>query len=184
MAKEQKNTWIKRLIAKKSVKRVLSAIGAIVLAIFCVFLGQYLATHHLLSPHPKTSNIISSPNPNPVWNTGSTQSVTIIVTPYFNPPYVRSYTETIPNDNSYKCYMVVQFEASKGFDFMPIEKGGLPDNFSLEAGYEFTNTMKIYIQDFPPDFSYPITLSVYTLAPNTYAGTENITYTVLQVQPE
>jgi hypothetical protein len=59
-----------------------------------------------------------------------------------------------------------------------------PENFRIEKGYEYQNIMKVYIKDFPPKFSYPLKLSVYTMNPNTFRGTEKISCKVLEVRRE
>jgi hypothetical protein len=55
----------------------------------------------------------------------------------------------------------------------------LPENFRVEAGYEYQSKMKVYIKDFPTKFSYTLKLSVYTLDPSSYGGTEKISCKVL-----
>lgn len=132
---------------------------------------------------PMSPNIVSSPSPNPVINTPSAQSVTITVTPDFKPPYSNNVGVTIQNPNPYKCYMVLEFKASDGFKFLPLS-GNLPENFRVEEGYEYQDVMKVYIKDFPPGFSYDLPLSVYTLNPDTFGGTENISKKDLEVRKE
>jgi hypothetical protein len=61
-------------------------------------------------PNLVVPEITSSVSGNPIVNDGSTATVGISAKPDFKPPYVRDFMETIPNDNSYKCYMVLEFE--------------------------------------------------------------------------
>ena len=79
--------------------------------------------------------------------------------------------------------MVLEFKASDGFKFLPLSEN-LPENFRVEEGYEYQDVMKVYIKDFPPRFSYDLTLSVYTLNPDTFGGTENISTKDLEVRQE
>ena len=44
--------------------------------------------------------------------------------------------------------------------------------------------MKVYIKDFPPKFSYDLTLLVYTLDPDIFGGTEDITVRDIKIQKE
>ena len=39
----------------------------------------------------------------------------------------------------------------------------MPTNFKVEEGFEYHDVMTIAIDDFPPMFSYNLTLSVYTI---------------------
>ena len=134
-------------------------------------------------PDPVVPNITSSVSTNPIVNWGGTVTVVIGANPDFKPPYVTDIMVTIPNDNPYKCYMVLEFEASKGFKFLPISDA-LPENFRVEEGYEYQGVMKVSITDFAPKFHYRLKLSVYTLEPSSYGGTENISWKVLEQGPE
>ncbi len=132
---------------------------------------------------PMSPSIVSSPSPNPKVNTPTTQSITITVTPDFKPPYSNDIDVTIQNPNPYKCYMVLELKSSNGFNFLPISDS-LPENFRVEEGYEYKDVMKVYIKDFPPKFAYNLKLSVYTMTPNTFGGTEKISWKVLEVRQE
>lgn len=161
----------------KTIIIVVSVVGAII--------GN-LAWHnilpHLPSEQPIPPSVTSSPSPNPVVNTATTQSITITATPDFKPPYSRDIVETVHNPNSYKCYMVLEFKTSDGFGFLPISSK--PENFRIEEGYEYEDVMRVYIKDFPPNFTYNLNLSVYTMNPDTFGGTEKISFEVLEVQKE
>jgi hypothetical protein len=60
----------------------------------------------------------------------------------------------------------------------------LPENFSVEEGYEYKDVMKVYIKDFPPKFAYNLRLAVYAMNANTFGGTEKISWKVLEVYYE
>jgi hypothetical protein len=128
---------------------------------------------------PIEPDITVTPGPNPIINTGGTQSITITVTPAFEPAYSNYIEVTIPNDNPHKCNMTLKLETSEGFKFLPISDD-LPDNFTVEEGYEYKSIMKIHIEGFPPKFSYKeIKFWVYTMDKDTYEGTEDIIFTIL-----
>lgn len=140
---------------------------------------------HPLLPweQPMEPNITSSPSPNPIVNTDSTQSILITVTPAFKPPYVNDIEVTIQHDNPRTCYMVIEFETSDGFKFLPMSDN-LPENFIVEEGYEYKDVMTVYIKDFPPEFDYCLIFSVYTMNPDTFGGTEQISWKVLEMHYE
>lgn len=167
-------------ISKKFGKWGLGAIITIVLGLIGSLTWFFIVP---LLEHPIPPSVISSPSSNPIINYGNRADVVISATPDFQPPYVRKFTETITNDNPYKCYMVLEFKASDEFKFLPISET-LPVNFSVEEGYEYQDTLKVSIDDFPSEFTYTIRLSIYTMNPDTYGGTENIGMTVLQVYRE
>lgn len=145
----------------------------------CILLIWWLIYPHLPSEQPIEPNITSSPGLNPIVNTGDTQSIGITVTPAFEPRYSNYIEVTIPNDNPHKCNMTLKLETSEGFKFLPISDD-LPDNFTVEEGYEYKSIMKIHIEGFPPNFSYKeIKFWVYTMDKVTYEGTEDIIFTIL-----
>lgn len=167
-------------IFQKLGKRGVGAIIAVLLILIGNLIWFYVLPH---LQQPSSPNIISFTNPNPIINTGDTASIEITVTPDFKPPYVNFIVVTIQNDNPYKCYMVLEFKSSDGFKFLPVSEN-LPENFRIEEGYEYQDLMKVYIKDFPPKFSYPLKLSVYTMDPNAFGGTEEISWKVLEVRRE
>lgn len=171
-----------RQILKKSAKWVAVIIAtAIITTIVTSYLRPVLP--FLPSEQPLMPNITSSPSINPIWNTADTQSVTVTATPDFQPPYSNTITVTIPNPNSYKCYMVLEFEASAGFHFLPISDS-LPPNVTIGEGYQYEDVMKVYIKDLAPKFLLNLNLPVYTMNPSTFSGTEQITSKILAVQKE
>jgi len=172
----------RRVISKKLGKWGLGAIITIVLALIGSLIWFYILPH-LPSEQPMSPSVIFSPSPNPKVNTPTTQSITITATPDFKPPYSNDIDVTIQNPNPYKCYMVLEFKSSDGFNFLPISDS-LPENFRVEEGYEYKDVMKVYIKDFPPKFAYNLRLSVYTMTPNTFGGTEKISWKVLEVRQE
>ena len=172
----------RRDILRKLGKRGLGVIMVIVLALIGSLIWFYIIPL-LPSEQPMSPSVTFSPSPNPVINTGSTQSITITATGDFKPPYSNNIVVTIQNVNSYKCYMVLEFESSDGFSFLPLNDS-LPGNFTVEEGYAYKDVMKVYINDFPPKSDYNLKLSVYTMNPNTYGGTEEINWTVLEVRQE
>jgi len=167
-------------ISPKLRKGIVAAIITVGLALI-VNLTWFFILPYL--QQPSSPNIISSTNPNPIINSGNTVTVETTTTVVPKPPYVNSIVETITNDNPYKCYMVLQFKASDGFKFLPMSENP-PENFRIEKGYEYQDTMKVYIKDFPPKFSYPLKLSIYTMSPDTYGGTEKISPKVLEMLRE
>ena len=154
----------------------------IITAVIATVVNQYLPPI-LPSEQPLFPSITTSPSPNPRWNTGDTQSITVTATPDFQPPYSNNITVTIPNPNSYKCYMVLELEASAGFCFLPITDG-LPLNVDVGEGYEYKNVMILSINDFAPQFHLELDIPVYTMNPETHGGTEQITPKVLAVREE
>lgn len=170
-------------ILRKFEKWGFRAIITISLALIASLIWFLIILPLLPSEQPIPPSVTSSPSPNPVVNTGSTQSVTITAIGDFKPPYSNNIVITIQNPNHYKCYMVLEFEASDGFKFLPLSEN-LPENFRVEEGYEYQDVMKVYIKDFPPGFSYNLPLSVYTLNPDTFGGTENISKKDLEVRKE
>ncbi len=170
----------RRYILKKLGKRGLGGIITIALALIVLLIWFLILP---LLQQPMSPSIISSPGHNPVINTDSTQSIIITVTPDFKPPYSNNIVVTIHNPNPYKCYMVLEFKTSDGFRFLPLSEN-IPENFKVEEGYEYQDVLKVYIKDFPPTFSYDLTLSVYTLNPDTFSGTENISTKDLEVRQE
>jgi hypothetical protein len=167
-------------ILRKLGKRGLAAIISVALALIGSLIWFYIVP---LLQQPMPPSVIPHPGPNPVVNTATTQTVTITVTPAFKPAYSNDIVETIQNPNDYKCYMVLEFRASDGFKFLPL-KDKVPTNFKVEEGFEYHDVMTVAIDDFPPMFSYNLTLSVYTMTPGTFAGTEQITAKTLTVQKE
>jgi hypothetical protein len=126
---------------------------------------------------------LSSPSPNPIINTKNIVNIVIKVTPGFIPAYRRDFSQNITNDNPYKCYMVLEFKTSEGFKFLALDEN-LPNNFEIEEGYIGNQVMKLSITDFPPKFSYQINIPVYTQDINTFGGTENITFKVLELHKD
>jgi hypothetical protein len=181
LSEHNKQAKNRKGILRKLGKRGLGAIIiGIIVGISLLFIGPPVSN---FLQQPTKPSVISSPSPNPVVNTGSTQSITITFTPDFKPPYSNSIMETIQSNDPRKCYMVLEFKASEGFKFLPISDS-LPENFRVEEGYEYKDVMKVYIKDFPPKFTYNLKLSVYTMNPNTFGGTEKITWKVLEVRHE
>jgi len=167
-------------ILKKLGKRGLAVVISIALA-----LAGSLIWHHI-EPHlqePVLPSVTSYPSSNPVIDTHTTQTITITVNAPFKPAYSNDIVEKIQNQNPYKCYMVLEFRASDGFKFLPL-RDDVPDNFKVEEGFEHNDVMTVAIDDFPPMFSYDLTLSVYTMNPDTFAGTEQITAKTLTLQKE
>lgn len=132
---------------------------------------------------PMPPNVNFSSGANPVINTNDTQSIIITAIPDFKPPYSNDISATIQNPNSYECYMVLELRASDGFKFLSISDT-LPQNFSVEDGYEFDDVIKVAISNFPPKFTYNLILTVYTMNPDAFAGTENVTFELLEVKEE
>lgn len=132
---------------------------------------------------PSSPSMVFSPSPNPVINTDTIQSITITVVGDLEPEYSNNIVATIENLNPYRCYMVIEFKVSDGFKFLPLSEN-LPDNFRIEEGYEYQDVLRVYIQDFPPKFSYDLTLPVYTMNYDSYGGTENISMKLLEVREE
>jgi len=165
-------------ILKKLGKRGLAATISIALALVGSLIFFYIVPH---LQHSVPPSINSYPGSNPVVDTQTTQTITITVNAPFNPAYSNDIVETIQNQNPYKCYMVLEFKASDGFKFLPL-KDNVPDNFKVEEGFEHNDVMTVAIDDFPPMFSYSLTLSVYTTDPDAFAGTEQITAKTLTVQ--
>ncbi len=170
----------RKTIFKKLGKRGLGGIISIALALIASLIWFLILP---LLQQPMSPSVTSVPSSNPVVNTGDSLSFPVTAIPDFKPPYINNIVLTIENPNPYKCYMVLELKASDGFKFLPVSEN-LPDNFRAEEGYEYQDIMKVYITDFPPRFSYNLTLSVYTLNPDTYGGTENISTKDLEVQQE
>ena len=147
-------------------------LGSVIVAVggIAVWVGQ---SQWSSLPRPVVPNITSSISSGAIVNYGNTASVGITATPDFKPKYIRDFTIRIPNDNPYKCYMVLEFKASEGFRFLPISDAW-PDNFRVEDGYKYQGVMKVSITDFAPKFHYEVKLSVYTQEPDTYGGTEKV----------
>jgi hypothetical protein len=122
-------------IAKKLGKWGTRAVSAIVIGII-VSLAVWGIVSLLSSEQPIEPNITSSSDLSPIVNTDSTQTVRITVSIDFKPPYVKDIPVTIQHDNPRTCYMVIEFEASEGFRFLPISDN-LPENFIVEEGYEY-----------------------------------------------
>jgi len=122
---------------------------------------------------PAPPMVTSSLSPYPYVNSGNTVSIPTTTTVIPTIPYIREVTLKIPNDNPKKCDTVLDFLASDGFDFLPLDTN-LPEIFTVEKGYEYTNKMRVYIRDFPPRITYQLKLSVYTLKPDIYGGTEKV----------
>ena len=168
-----------RRTAKKLGKWGIGAVGVIIISLAWWGISSLLPSEQPIEP-----TITSSPSPNPIVNTDSTQSILITVTPAFKPPYVNDIEVRIQHDNPRTCYMVIEFETSEGFRFLPMGDN-LPENFIVEEGYEYQDVMKVYIKDFPPaEFPYDLTFSVYTMDPNTFGGTEKISWKVLEIHYE
>lgn len=166
---------------KETLKKSGKWIAAIVITAVITTVINQLVPPILPSKQPLAPNITTSANPNPVWNTSDTQTVTITVYPDFHPPYSNNITVNITNSNSYKCYMVLELEASAGFRFLPITDG-FPTNVVVEAGYEYKNIMRLYVDDFAPQFHLVLDIPVYTTDPDTFSGTEQIISKVLAVR--
>ena len=111
-------------------------------------------------------------------NYGNVASIGITATPDFHPPYTNTIAETIENADSLKCNMFIEFDLSEGFDFLPMA-GNLPSNVTPVGEYEYKNVMKAYIKDVLPNEPVTLNLPVYTLSPNKYARTENVSCRVL-----
>jgi hypothetical protein len=167
-------------ILKKLGKRGLTATITIGTGLVVCLIWFYIVP---LLQQPMPPSVIPQPGSNPVVNTANTQTITITATPAFKPAYSNDIVETIQNPNDYRCYMVLEFRASDGFKFLPL-KGKLPANFKVEEGFEYRDVMTVAIDDFPPMFSYDLTLSLYTVNPDTFAGTEQITAKTLTVQKQ
>lgn len=169
-------------VAKRLGKWGIRACIAIALSLLASLIWFYILPL-LSSEQPIEPNITFSPSPNPIVNTDSTQSVRITATPDFKPLYVNDIEVRIQHDNPRTCYMVIEFETSDGFKFLPMSDN-LPDNFSVEEGYEYKDVMTVYIKDFPPEFDYCLIFSVYTMNPDTFGGTEQINWKVLEMHYE
>ena len=170
-------------VSKKLGKWGFRAAGAIIILIIGSF-AWWGIDSCLLSEQPIEPNITSSPSPNPIVNTADTQTIVTTVNPDFEPEYANDIEVTVQNDNSRTCYMVIEFRTSEGFRFLPMSDN-LPDNFTVEEGYEYQDAMKIYIKDFPPaGFPYELTFSVYTMDFDTYGRTEQISWEILEIQFE
>jgi hypothetical protein len=126
---------------------------------------------------PKAPNIVFSQSPNQIINNASSASISITVTPLFMPPWSVPIDITIPNNNSSKTYMVVEFKTPNGFKFMPVINA--PVNISFDEGYAYTDTIKVNITDIPPFNNPQLSLTVYTLDSATYGTKPSITYKVL-----
>ncbi len=170
----------RRKILQKLGKRGLGAISGILIALIGSLIWFYILP---LLQQPIEPKIISTPNPNPIINTTTSADVKVTLTLLFIPPYQNDIVVTIPNDNLKKCNMVLEFKTTYGFKFLPIS-GSLPQDVVVAKGYEYQDTMKVAINNFLPKFSQTLVLSVYTLDPNIYKGTENITYEVLAISFE
>jgi hypothetical protein len=153
---------------------IISFFGGIVVAIAGTY-AVNLATHFIQFPweKPKPPSVTSSFNPNAFINYGNIVTVPLTTKVVPNPSYAREITQIIPNDNPKECDMVLEFVASDGFNFLPLDTS-LPENFIVQSGYEYTNKMRVYIRDFPPRITYTLKLSVYTLKPDIYGGTEKV----------
>ena len=68
-------------------------------------------------------------------------------------------------------------------NFLPIENN-LSPNITVGEGYEYKDTMILYIKDFAPQLPVKLDLPVYTMNPETYHGMEQITTTIIAVQKE
>jgi len=167
-------------ILKKLGKRGLVVIISIALALISSLIFFYIVPH---LQHSVPPSITPYPGSNPVINTHTTQTITMTVKAAIEPAYSNDIVETIQNQNPYECYMVIEFKASDGFKFLPL-KDKVPANFKIEEGFEYHDVMIVAIDDFPPMFSYNLRLSVYTMNPDTFAGTEQITAKTLTVQKE
>lgn len=168
---------------KESLRKHGKWVGVIIItAVITTVVNHYLPSI-LPSEQPLFPSITTSPSPNPRWNTGDTQSITVTAAPDFQPPYSNNITVTIPNPNSYKCYMVLELEASAGFYFLPITDN-VPPNVTVEEGYQYESIMKLYIDDFAPQFLLNLNLPVYTMNPIAFSGTEQIIPKVLAVREE
>jgi hypothetical protein len=165
-------------IAKKLGIWGIGAIGAIIIG-----LAIWAIPHYFFSEQPIEPNITSSPGPNPIVNTNDTQTILITVNPAFEPAYTNDIEVKVPNDNTRKCYMIIEFKTSEGFKFLP-SSDNLPDNFTVEEGYEYKDVMTVYIEDFPPEFEYRLIFAVYTMEPDTFGGTEQISWKVLAIRYE
>lgn len=165
-------------VAKKLGKWGIGAVGVIIISLAWWGISSLLPSEQPIEP-----NITLSPGPKPIVNTDSTQTVRITVIPDFKPPYVKDIPVTIQHDNPRTCYMVIEFETSEGFRFLPMNDN-LPENFIVEEGYEYKDVLTVYIKDFPPEFDYCLIFSVYTMNPDTFGGTEQISWKVLAVQYE
>ena len=168
--------------AEKLGKWGIGAIGAVVLGII-ILLAWWLISPHLPSEQPIEPNITSSTGDNPIVNTADTLTIFMTVQVAFEPEYTNEIAVIVPNDNTRKCYMVIEFKTSEGFKFLPLNDN-LPDNFTVEEGYEYKDVMTVYIQDFPPQFDYHLIFAVYTMEPDTFRGTEQISWEVLAIQYE
>lgn len=173
--------FIKRT-AKRLGKWGIGAVGLVAIGIIILLAWRGIDSC-LPSEQPTEPNITSSPSPNPIVNTDSTQTVTVTATPDFEPAYANDIEVAVHNDNSRTCYMVIEFKTSEGFRFLPVSDN-LPENFIVEGGYEYQDVMTVYIKDFPPEFDYCLIFSVYTMDPDTFRGTEQISWKVLAVQYE
>jgi hypothetical protein len=137
---------------------------------------------------PENPEVISLPNGNAIENSDALLTVHVVATPDFNPPYYVGVSKRIINPNSYTCDMTIKFTTSEGFLFSPtqnvhmIQFYEIPSNFELDDNFEYSNTMIVNIKDFPAGFPYDITFSVYTMNPDVYRDTEDVTYEVIAVE--
>jgi hypothetical protein len=159
---------------------IVTFIGGVVVAVAGYFVIG-LASHYIPFPweKPTPPKVISSPSPNAIVNYGATVDIVITAIPDFKPPYVREISQIIPNDNPRECDVVLDLVASNGFNFMPLNTS-LPENIIIQSGYEYQNKMRVYIRGFPPKITYELKLSVYTLKPDIYGGTEEVTCNVIE----
>ena len=180
LSEHNKKKIIKRKLWLNIGKKGLAAIITIVVGLIGSFIWFYIVP---ILQKPQPPELVSSTYSNPIINSGNIATVELTATVIFVPPYKIKIAETIHNPNSHKCYMVLEFKASDGFLFLPISDN-LSENFRVESGYEYKDIMKLYINDFPPKFTYNLILPIYTMDPTTFGGTETINMTVLEVQKE
>lgn len=178
---------MKTLTGVRNPREALGKLGKRVVVVVATAIITAVITYSvfaiLSSEQPLFPSITTSPGLNPIWNTGDTQSIGITVAPAFEPPYRNNIKVAIPNPNNHKCYMVLELELSEGFSFLPIT-ATLPPNVTVGEGYEYKSVMRLYIDDFAPQFDLSLDLPVYTMNPDAFSGTEEITPKVLVVQPQ
>jgi hypothetical protein len=159
---------------------IISFIGGIIVTVAGAY-AVNATTHFVQFPweKPTPPMITSLLSPNPQINYGNKATVKLTTTVVGTPPYVRDISQIILNDNPKECNLVIELLASDGFNFLPLN--AVPENFIVESGYEYNNKMRVYIKDFPPRITYQITLSVYTMEPEIYGGTEKVSCNIIEI---
>jgi len=127
-------------------------------------------------------NIVSLPITGKKMNSPDSASVTITVTPYFNPAYSSIIPEQIQNpDPSNHVFEIIRLKVSPAeFKFTTIDTTNLPTGITILDEYSGTDNVTVIINDFAPLESTIINFPVYTMDNDqSIYGTENLSMIVL-----